>query len=195
MLCTFPPPWQLGEGSSIEGGGGFHRGSSHPPCRTALRLSSCQKSIQINSELETETLGLLHSVRENSSSCVLNLNDLYAVVKETLESRGCLAQIKARIRAEVYNALDDQSEPRPKLSNENVLINELIREYLDFNNYKYSASVLQAGTGCTFRPRRFQALLHWPRIAILPELSGRIAIELCGNVSTQLGTNSNSSLV
>ena len=59
-----------------------------------------------------------------------------------------MAQIKARIRAEVFNALDDQTEARPKLSNENVLINELIREYLEFNNYKYSASVLQAGKMC-----------------------------------------------
>ena len=66
-------------------------------------------------------------------------------MKETLENRGSLTQIKARIRAEVFNALDDQTEPRPKLSNENVLINELIREYLEFNNYKYASSVLQAG--------------------------------------------------
>ncbi len=70
---------------------------------------------------------------------------LFSVVKESLETRGALTQIKARIRAEVFSALDDQSEPRPKLSNENLLINELIREYLEFNNYKYSASVLQAG--------------------------------------------------
>ena len=72
------------------------------------------------------------------NSCIL-------VVKETLENRGSLTQIKARIRGEVFNALDDQTEPRPKLSNENVLINELIREYLEFNNYKYTSSVLQAG--------------------------------------------------
>ena len=79
-----------------------------------------------------------------------------AVVKETLENRGALTQIKARIRAEVFNALNDQTEPRPKLSNENVLINELIREYLEFNNYKYSASVLQAGN---FVPALDQ--FHW----------------------------------
>lgn len=38
-----------------------------------------------------------------------------------------------------------QSEPRPSLSNENLLINELIREYLAFNKYKYTESVLLAG--------------------------------------------------
>ncbi|XP_052536076.1 centrosomal protein 20 isoform X2 [Tympanuchus pallidicinctus] len=70
--------------------------------------------------------------------------ELKAVLKDTLEKRGALGQIKARIRAEVFNALDDQSEPRPPLSHENLLINELIREYLEFNKYKYAASVLTA---------------------------------------------------
>ncbi|NXQ50903.1 FOPNL protein, partial [Catharus fuscescens] len=69
------------------------------------------------------------------------------VLKDTLEKRGALAQIKARIRAEVFNALDDQSEPRPTLSRENLLINELIREYLEYNKYKYTASVLTAESG------------------------------------------------
>ncbi|XP_054499531.1 centrosomal protein 20 isoform X2 [Agelaius tricolor] len=73
--------------------------------------------------------------------------ELKAVLKDTLEKRGALAQIKARIRAEVFNALDDQSEPRPTLSRENLLINELIREYLEYNKYKYSASVLTAESG------------------------------------------------
>ena len=72
-----------------------------------------------------------------------------SVVKDTLENRGALIQIKARLRAEVFNALDDHSEARPALSNENLLINELIREYLVFNNYKYTASVLQAGVSMT----------------------------------------------
>lgn len=39
-----------------------------------------------------------------------------------------------------------QSEARPTLSNENLLINELIREYLTFNKFKYTESVLLAGT-------------------------------------------------
>ncbi|XP_050173797.1 centrosomal protein 20 isoform X3 [Myiozetetes cayanensis] len=70
--------------------------------------------------------------------------ELKAVLKDTLEKRGALAEIKARIRAEVFNALDDQSEARPPLSRENLLINELIREYLEYNRYKYTASVLTA---------------------------------------------------
>ncbi|XP_038676474.1 centrosomal protein 20 isoform X4 [Scyliorhinus torazame] len=75
------------------------------------------------------------------------VSELKGVLKETLEKRGVLGQLKARIRAEVFSALDDQSEPRPPLSHENLLINELIREYLEFNKYKYAASVLTAEAG------------------------------------------------
>ena len=38
-----------------------------------------------------------------------------------------------------------QYEDKPSLSNENMLINELIREYLEFNKYKYTLSVLTTG--------------------------------------------------
>ncbi|XP_035573375.1 centrosomal protein 20 isoform X2 [Canis lupus familiaris] len=73
--------------------------------------------------------------------------ELKAVLKDTLEKRGVLGHLKARIRAEVFNALDDESEPRPPLSHENLIINELIREYLEFNKYKYTASVLMSESG------------------------------------------------
>ncbi|XP_056606549.1 lisH domain-containing protein FOPNL [Triplophysa dalaica] len=73
--------------------------------------------------------------------------ELKSALRETLEARGVLQQLKARIRAEVFSALDDQSAPRPPLSHENLLINELIREYLNFNKYRYTASVLTAESG------------------------------------------------
>ncbi|KAM6155979.1 centrosomal protein 20 [Rhynchocyon petersi] len=73
--------------------------------------------------------------------------ELKAVLKDTLEKRGVLGHLKARIRAEVFNALDDDCEPPPPLSHENLLINELIREYLEFNKYKYTSSVLVAESG------------------------------------------------
>lgn len=69
------------------------------------------------------------------------------VLRDTLEKRGALGHLKAQIRAEVFGVLDDDQEPRPTLSHENLLINELIREYLEFNKYKYTASVLMAGKG------------------------------------------------
>lgn len=36
------------------------------------------------------------------------LDDLKAVLRETLETRGVLSQLQARIRAEIFNALEDQ---------------------------------------------------------------------------------------
>lgn len=87
------------------------------------------------------------------------VEDLKAVLKETLENRGVLSQVRARIRAEVFNALDEQTEVKPSLSNENLLINELIREYLEFNKYKYTNSVLTVESGQPKDPieRRFLA--------------------------------------
>ncbi|XP_057698519.1 lisH domain-containing protein FOPNL [Corythoichthys intestinalis] len=73
--------------------------------------------------------------------------ELKCAIRETLESRGVLGQLKARIRAEVFDALDAQREQRPPLSHENLIINELIREYLEFNKYRHTASVLTAESG------------------------------------------------
>ncbi|XP_034878236.1 lisH domain-containing protein FOPNL isoform X1 [Mirounga leonina] len=86
--------------------------------------------------------------------------ELKAVLKDTLEKRGVLGHLKARIRAEVFNALDDESEPRPSLSHENLLINELIREYLEFNKYKYTASVLMSESGQPVIPLDRQFLIR-----------------------------------
>mmetsp|Transcript_24922 Transcript_24922/g.48762 ORF Transcript_24922/g.48762 Transcript_24922/m.48762 type:complete len:163 (-) Transcript_24922:359-847(-) len=75
------------------------------------------------------------------------LNELKDVLKETLEARGTLDQIKARIRAEIFAALDDQDSKKPELSSTNLVINELIRDYLEFNNYHHTLSVFLPETG------------------------------------------------
>ena len=57
-----------------------------------------------------------------------------------------MTQLKARMRAEIFHALEgDELDQRPTLSNENLIINELIKDYLDFNMYKHTVSVLKAG--------------------------------------------------
>ena len=38
-----------------------------------------------------------------------------------------------------------QESPKPKLSNSNLVINELIRDYLAFNGYRHTLSVLLSG--------------------------------------------------
>ncbi|XP_019368368.1 PREDICTED: lisH domain-containing protein FOPNL [Gavialis gangeticus] len=107
--------------------------------------------------------------------------ELKAVLKDTLEKRGSLGQIKARLRAEVFNALDDQSEPRPPLSHENLLINELIREYLNYNKYKYTASVLTAESGQPEVPLDRQFLVN--ELNVVEDQSGRSVPLLYGIIA------------
>lgn len=42
---------------------------------------------------------------------------------------------------------DRQDTPKPSLSNENLIINELFREYLEFNHYKHTLAVFMPETG------------------------------------------------
>ncbi|NXC38242.1 FOPNL protein, partial [Penelope pileata] len=107
--------------------------------------------------------------------------ELKAVLKDTLEKRGALGEIKARIRAEVFNALDDRSEPRPPLSHENLLINELIREYLEFNAYRYTASVLTAEAGQPEVPLDRQFLVK--ELNIVEDANGKSVPLLYGIIS------------
>ena len=57
------------------------------------------------------------------------------------------------MRAEVFTILEDNSYEKPKVSQENLLINEMIREYMEFNHYKYSKSVFVKGI--FFQKNRF----------------------------------------
>jgi len=75
------------------------------------------------------------------------IDDMKTVLKETLEERGILSELRARLRAEIFNSLNDKPLDRPKLSNENLILNELIREYLIFNNYTHSLSVFLPESG------------------------------------------------
>ncbi len=95
------------------------------------------------------------------------LSELKNVLKETLEARGSLGQIKARIRAEIFAALDDQDVPKPKLSNENIILNELIREYCEYNGYRHTLSVLLSESGQPIKKA-------FPREFIASELNGTV---------------------
>ena len=76
------------------------------------------------------------------------VDELTDVLRETLENRGALGNVRAHLRAEVSNALEDRTSfARPDLSNENLVINELIREYLVFNRYRSTLSVLLPESG------------------------------------------------
>ncbi len=76
-----------------------------------------------------------------------SIDDLKNALKETLEEKGVLNQIRAIMRESIFEAIKNDDKPIAKLSNENLIINELIKEYLIYNNYLHSASVFQAETG------------------------------------------------
>ncbi|KAM4024116.1 centrosomal protein 20 isoform 2-T2 [Anomaloglossus baeobatrachus] len=115
------------------------------------------------------------------------VSELRAVLTDTLDKRGVLGHLKARVRAEVFAALNDQSESRPELSHENLLINEMIREYLEFNKYKHTSSVLSAESGLSDVPldRSFLArelnLIEDSRAQSVPILYGLLAHFLHGH--------------
>ncbi len=94
-----------------------------------------------------------------------SLEELHEAVSEALRARGVEASIKARLRAEVFAALEGPAAvPAPRPSDANVLINELLREYLAFNGYEHALSVFLAESG---QPRESEAL---PRAVIAQDL-------------------------
>jgi lisH domain-containing protein FOPNL len=67
------------------------------------------------------------------------------VLRETLETNGTMSRLRASIRAQVFGALQDENERVPRPTKENLIINDLIREYLAFNHYDHALAVFVAG--------------------------------------------------
>jgi lisH domain-containing protein FOPNL len=59
-----------------------------------------------------------------------NINELKQALRDTLDERGELNKIRAMLRTSIFNAIETDDKPKPKLSDENLIINELIRDYL-----------------------------------------------------------------
>ena len=80
-----------------------------------------------------------------------SVEKLKSSLKETIINKGILNEIKANMRQEIYNILDKDNDinQKPKLTRENMLINELIKEYFIFNGYTFSSNVLQSEVGQT----------------------------------------------
>ena len=76
-----------------------------------------------------------------------SIEELKSSLKETLIKEGILNKIKAEMRQEIYNFIDKDNEPKPNLTKENFIINLLIKEYFDYNNYSFSSNVLVSETG------------------------------------------------
>ena len=90
------------------------------------------------------------------------ISDLNDAVVASLKESGKLGQITAQIRAEVYRILSEDEKDREKipLCKENFIINELIREYMEFNGYTNSLSVFLHETGQPDEPMNREFLAH-----------------------------------
>ena len=51
------------------------------------------------------------------------------------------------MRKSIFDAIDIDNYAKPKIPEENLIINEMIKEYLKYNNYNYSNQVFQSETG------------------------------------------------
>ena len=74
-----------------------------------------------------------------------------SAVVTALESDGTLNEIRANLRANVFRVCDNSNYKNKsiakniKQSDENILLNQLIREYFEFNGLKHSLNVFNAG--------------------------------------------------
>ena len=75
------------------------------------------------------------------------VEELKNALKETLEQNGVLNEIRAKMRESIFKAIESDDKPQPKLSPDSLIINALIKEYLEYNNYLHTASVFQAESG------------------------------------------------
>jgi lisH domain-containing protein FOPNL len=76
-----------------------------------------------------------------------------SAVREDLRKSGKLNKVKAELRAEIAKLLEptSTSDTKPDIPSDTLIINELIREFLTWNGYHYTTSVLVAGKEkCTY---------------------------------------------
>ena len=77
--------------------------------------------------------------------------ELFEAIEEVLNEKGVLNQMTCQVRAEILQVLkssfvtkkkSEASEAEAKVPNSNFIVNELIKEYLDYNGYDNTADVL-----------------------------------------------------
>ena len=81
-----------------------------------------------------------------------SINELKEALKEHLEQKGIMNKLRSELRAEIYQTLNEQSGGVSLPTNENYIINELIKEYLLFNKHHYTLSVFESECGNDKKP-------------------------------------------
>nr|ACO11289.1 LisH domain-containing protein C16orf63 homolog [Caligus rogercresseyi] len=77
--------------------------------------------------------------------------DLRDALRQSLEERGVLPGIKSQLRLEILKSLkspEASKGPQPQYESEdNFLLNELIKEYFSWNGYLHASKVLSEESG------------------------------------------------
>lgn len=76
-------------------------------------------------------------------------DDLVEAVKDALARRGVISSIKAKLRSEIFLALEEKDIPAPKKPDEVFLADEIIRDYLSSMKLENSSSVFCEESGQT----------------------------------------------
>lgn len=76
-----------------------------------------------------------------------SIQELTAALKDHLEAKGVLDKVRGSLRAEIFGTIADRDAQVHRPTNENYLVNELIREYLEYNNYNYTNSTFEVESG------------------------------------------------
>jgi lisH domain-containing protein FOPNL len=73
--------------------------------------------------------------------------ELTEAIYESLNRKGVLNQIKAKIRAEIYSTIEDKTAPAPSKPQEMYLASEIIREFMMSTKLDSSLSVFNEELG------------------------------------------------
>ena len=79
-------------------------------------------------------------------------SEFAGVVEKALKDKGVLEQLSCQVRAEILQILKSplvvrQEKLEIEENSTNFIINELIKEYLDYNELKHSADILSVESG------------------------------------------------
>jgi hypothetical protein len=74
-----------------------------------------------------------------------SLEELKGAVKDALESRGVLDELRAAVRAEVFRTLNEGDAAKPRPEGDTWLLNELVREYLTYHGLRHTLAVFLPG--------------------------------------------------
>ena len=97
----------------------------------------------------------------------MSVNELKDALRAALERRGTLNTLRAEIRSEVFSAMEDPEEAgKPAPCGENIILNELIREYLTHNNYRHTLAVFAPEVGLPPEPLRRQYLAQQTQLPL-----------------------------